>query len=133
MNRYIATAEQAKLVRGALKRAFPGVKFSVRISRYSMGSSVRVGWTDGPTSKSVNEVVNMYDGRRFDGMIDLAYSAAHYLMPDRSAVFRRTLGHDDGQNTPTPQPEGSEIVQFSGSAHATRLKRSLTRKRWRTR
>ena len=50
---YLSCAETAKLVRAALKKAFPGVKFSVKSSVYSMGASIRVGWTDGPVTKAV--------------------------------------------------------------------------------
>jgi hypothetical protein len=121
MSRYIDTAEQAVLIRQALKKNFPGTKFSVRIDRYSMGSSVYVKWTDGPTSKNVDAVIGVYDGKRFDGMTDLSYSAEHYLMPDGTAQFRRTYGHSFPQEDgPTPQPEGSEIVHFSGSVSSSR-------------
>lgn len=71
MARYISCADTAKLVRKALKKAFPGRKFSVRSKTYSGGASVTVGWTDGPTSKAVDEVVGTFSGASFDGMIDL--------------------------------------------------------------
>ena len=54
---WLSTAETAKLVRKALKKAFPGMKFSVRSSNYANGSSIDVSWTDGPTMKAVDEVV----------------------------------------------------------------------------
>jgi len=57
---YLTTAETAKLIRGQLKRRFPGVKFSVRSSSYSMGSSVAIHWTDGPTEKTVNAITSPY-------------------------------------------------------------------------
>ena len=56
MSEYVSVADTAKLVRSALKQAFPGVKFSVRSTSYSGGSSVRVGWTDGPQSAEVDKV-----------------------------------------------------------------------------
>ena len=46
-------ATRAALLRKALRLAYPGITFSVRISRYSMGSSIRVGWLDGPTVSAV--------------------------------------------------------------------------------
>ena len=40
--RYLTCAETAKLVRKALKEAFPDVKFSVRSNVYSGGASLSV-------------------------------------------------------------------------------------------
>ena len=57
MSEYVSVAETAKLVRQAVKQAFPDVKFSVRSTSYSGGSSVRVGWTDGPQTAEVDKVV----------------------------------------------------------------------------
>jgi hypothetical protein len=69
--RYIDTKDCAKLVRRALREAFPDVKFSVRSSVYANGSSVHVNWTDGPTQAQVQYVAKRYEGASFDGMIDL--------------------------------------------------------------
>lgn len=71
MARHIDTADCAKLVRKALKEAFPTIKFSVRISRYSGGSSIDIDWFDGPTEQEVNRVAGWYKGADFDGSIDL--------------------------------------------------------------
>lgn len=60
----------AKLARKTLKKAFPGQKFQVKSKRYSGGSSVRVDWVDGPTSKKVDAVVGHMHGAEFDGMTD---------------------------------------------------------------
>jgi hypothetical protein len=67
----------AKQLRAELKAAFPGVKFTVRSSTYSMGDSIRVGWTDGPTPEAVEAISGRYQEGSFDGMIDLyTYSKA---------------------------------------------------------
>ena len=92
MSEYLSCAETAKLVRVALKKAFPGVKFSVRSSVYSGGASMRVGWIDGPTEKAVKAVAGAYAGGGFDGMIDMAYSVEAWLMPDGSASFASSPG-----------------------------------------
>jgi len=68
---YVSVAETAKLVRAALKAAFPGITFSVRSKSYSMGASISVRWTDGPTEKDVERITGEYRGATFDGMIDL--------------------------------------------------------------
>ncbi|AJA41504.1 hypothetical protein AXJ14_gp185 [Geobacillus virus E3] len=56
----------AKQIRKELKEKFPFVKFSVRSSRYSGGSSVHVSWTDFPTQETVEKIVNKYKQVRYD-------------------------------------------------------------------
>lgn len=90
--RYLTAAETAKLVRAALKTAFPAVKFSVRSDTYAGGASVRVRWTDGPTSSQVDAVTGAYAGADFDGMIDLKVYAEHWMHPDGTV----TLAHREG-------------------------------------
>ncbi len=71
MTRYLSCAETAKLVRAALKAAFPAVKFSVKSHTYSMGASINVSWTDGPTDQRVRDIVRQFEGADFDGMQDM--------------------------------------------------------------
>lgn len=79
--RYLTCAETAKLLRVALRDAFPGVKFSVRSHTYSGGASIHVGWVDGPAAPTVDKVAGAFAGGRFDGMTDLAYGATHWACP----------------------------------------------------
>lgn len=72
--RYVDAAETAALVRQALKEAFPRTRFSVRSRRFAGGSSVDVAWTDGPAVAQVEAVVDRFEGRRFDGATDYAYT-----------------------------------------------------------
>lgn len=58
---YEPCKETAKRVRQALKIKFPDTKFSVRSENFSMGSAVRVRWTDGPLEKEVSEVIRIYE------------------------------------------------------------------------
>jgi hypothetical protein len=60
----------AKNIRIELANAFPRTKFSVTSKSYSMGDSVSVNWTDGPTTKKVDAIVNKYVAGSFDGMTD---------------------------------------------------------------
>ena len=71
MAKNISCADTAKLVRQALREAFPGVKFSVRSSTYSMGASMSVKWVDGPNTKQVESITDKFSGSYFDGMQDL--------------------------------------------------------------
>jgi len=47
--------------------AFPGIKFSVRFRHYD---SVTISWTDGPTSKQVEEISDKYVSKGFDSSTD---------------------------------------------------------------
>lgn len=55
-------------MRTELKRAFKGVKFSVRCSSYT---SIRVEWSDGPTEDEVEGLLSKYEEGHFDGMEDI--------------------------------------------------------------
>lgn len=79
MRKYLSCAETAKLVRQAVKEAFPGIKFSVKSKTYAGGASITVGWTDGPTGKQVDAVIEKFAGGYFDGMIDYKGSRYHKL------------------------------------------------------
>ena len=68
--RQIDVVETAKMVRTALRNAFPAVKFRVKSSRYSGGASIDVRWVDGPTEAQVRMVTALYEGSVFDGMTD---------------------------------------------------------------
>jgi hypothetical protein len=71
---YLSATDLAKHIRKALKAAFPRTKFSVRSDYYSMGSSVRIRWTDGPTTKQVDAITDRFSGISFDGSDD----STHY-------------------------------------------------------
>lgn len=90
---YLSCANTAKLIRAALKSAFPGVKFSVRSHTYSGGASINVSWTDGPTQKMVEAVAGPFAGAGFDGMTDYKYSVGAWLMPDGSVQTRAIEAH----------------------------------------
>lgn len=71
MTRYISTTDTAKMIREALVKTFPGIKFSVRSKSYSGGASVTISWIDGPTENEVDTVAEQFAGATFDPMIDL--------------------------------------------------------------
>lgn len=66
--------QTAKALREALKAAFPGVKFSVRMDRGTAYGWLSVGWTDGPTYDVVKHVASGFESSRFDGMDDAYHS-----------------------------------------------------------
>lgn len=111
---HLSCAETAKLVRKALKKAFPGQKFSVRSDSYSMGASIDVSWIDGPTQKQVDAVVGVYAGADFDGMIDLKTHNDHWLEPDGTSTIAKregTTGSFVGYIT-DPPTANSRLVSF---------------------
>lgn len=76
---YLTVAETAKLLRKALKEAFPTTKFGVRSHSYSMGASITITYTDGPAEDAVKEIARQFEGAEFDGMIDLkSYKRSQY-------------------------------------------------------
>lgn len=72
-----ASNDMANHVRAAanlrveLARAFPGISFRVRSDSYSMGNSVDVYWTDGPSAATVQAISGKYQQGSFNGMIDM--------------------------------------------------------------
>jgi hypothetical protein len=67
---YPTPTAAAKGIRVELKQAFPGIKFSVRTSYYSMGDSIHIAWDFGPKTDEVKHIVNKYQEGSFDGMTD---------------------------------------------------------------
>lgn len=114
---YLSCADTAKLVRAALKRNFPGIKFRVRSDNYSGGASIDVSWVDGPKPNKVERVAKQFAGGGFDGMIDLKYSWSSWLLPDGSAVVAKDHGTQGSggmypaEENAKPDPE-AKLVHF---------------------
>ena len=102
--RYIDVVEVARLVRRALKKDFPDVRFSVRSNRYAGGASILVTWKDGPQQSEVRAAVSQYAGSRTDG----DYSPRpvyHYLRPDGEAM----VAHNPASSAVgASEPEGED-------------------------
>lgn len=113
---YLSVTDTAKLVRKALKAAFPAVKFSVRSSSYAGGASIDVRWDNGPTCKAVDEIVKVYEGKGFDGMIDMAYSKYSFIAADGSVGFASTKGTEGSMGVVSAKanelPQGAKVVRF---------------------
>ena len=114
--KYLSCAETAKLVRTVLKKNFPGVKFSVRSSVYSLGASIDVSWVLGPTTKEVDAVAGRYESASFDGSIDMETRYDHWLLPDGSAVVKHGPGTEGSMGyipaVSNPMPAGAIPVSF---------------------
>lgn len=90
----------AKEVRKDLKQNFPTTKFSVTSSTFSMGNAVDIKWTDGPTTKQVDEVVCKYQYGHFNGMEDIyEYSNRNEDIPQAKWVMaNRKLSEETIKN-----------------------------------
>jgi hypothetical protein len=116
-----STTDTAKLIRKALKDAFPGQKFSVRSNSYAGGSSIDVRWTDGPTAARVDEVVGGYQGADFNGMIDLKEYRDSTLLVDEDGTFEEvSYGVDFVQthreySEPVEAAAKAQIVDLAGA------------------
>ena len=123
--KYLSCAETAKFVRTALKKNFPGVKFSVRSSVYSGGASIDVSWVLGPTTKEVDAVAGQYESADFDGSIDMETRYDHWLLPDGSALVKHGPGTEGSMGyipaVSNPMPAGAIPVSFG--AHYVQCQR----------
>lgn len=72
MTKYIDATATAKIIRGLLKKTFPGIKFSVRTSKSSLHSSIHIKYEDGPALETVRRLVSRFRGNDFDGMQDMS-------------------------------------------------------------
>lgn len=119
----LSCAETAKLVRKALKLAFPGQKFSVRSSNYAGGASIDVSWLDGPTTAAVRAVTQTYAGADFDGMIDLKTHRDSTLMANEDgSVELLRFGADyvldqRSYSTETVKRVQAEIERMTGEPY----------------
>lgn len=136
---YLSVADTAKLVRAALKRAFPRTKFSVRSDSYAGGASIRVSWADGPAARMVEAVTGQFAGGGFDGSIDMAYSKYHWLLADGSAVMasnpgtQGSAGSHAAERNWMPSPDaklvrfGADFVFVEREMSAALLRRAVAR------
>jgi len=100
---YASAALGAKNIRTELKRAFPGIKFTVRSRLFAGGDSIDIKWTLGPTSDEVKAIIGKYQKGSFDGMAD----SYEY---DRDNVFWRMFGGARHVDEDRQEGDGDLIV-----------------------
>jgi len=114
---WVSNQDLTYLVRQALKRNFPKVKFSVRNSHYS---SIDVRWTDGPTRSDVQRVIGCFETKSFDGMIDLAYYKGFWLYADGSSSHAVCEGTEGSRGVVSEsvgsalRPDGVLVTNVAG-------------------
>ena len=92
--KYLTCAETAKLVRMALKKHFPSVKFSVKSHVYAGGASIDVKYTDGCPVEEVEEIAKRFAGATFDGMTDCKDYHTSQIVNDRWKIEEVYCGAD---------------------------------------
>ena len=124
--KYISCAETARLIRADLKKSFPGIKFWVRSSVYSMGASIRVKWVEGPASDEVRKVADSYAGADFDGMVDLKTHRDHWMLPDGTVTLAVAQGSGASiqeQRFPKPHPDAVKVSFGADYIFCDRMKK----------
>lgn len=114
---YIGVTETAKLIRAALKKAFPGVGFSIKSNRCSMGTSITVRFSGDTSTRDVEKITDAYNRTGFDGMIDGSYARYAWLAPDGTASRAYSQGRvgNDGKAIPEfgePHAPNCRYVRF---------------------
>jgi len=84
---------RAKTIKQFLRKAYPGVKFSVKSDSFSGGQSIDVDWTDGPSVPEVQAITNQFK-------VGLGEGSHHYLFENRKwSEERRQLVEDEIRRT----------------------------------
>lgn len=108
-------------IRTELKRAFPAIKFSVKI-KHRGSSSININWTDGPTSAQVKTITGKYQEGNFNGMEDIyeynravwpeVFGGARYVFENRhtSADLILKAALDYGFNLGTGESDNYGIL-----------------------
>jgi len=90
---YKDTTESAKAVRRVLKAEYPNTKFSVRVKRFSMGSSVNIIWIDGPTETEVaDKTAHLKGGEYLNEYIGTRRTITRAVMVAAAEAFTRHYG-----------------------------------------
>lgn len=80
--------ETGQQIRKALKQAFPGTKFSLRMATGTAYGWFDLTWTDGPTPSQVDAVANAFRSSYFDGMDDSTHQISAPLVAEADGVIR---------------------------------------------
>lgn len=107
MSGYKDTTESAKDVRQVLKSEYPSVKFSVRVKRFSGGSSVDVSWTDGPTEREVaDKTAHLKGGEYLNEYIGTRRTVTYAVMAAAAEACARHYGVD------MPEVKGGDLNPY---------------------
>ncbi len=75
---FFSCAETAKLVRTALKEAFPGVRFSMHSDVRANSADISVTYLGGPSREEVENVTKLYEGAICDTDLNKSWKYATF-------------------------------------------------------
>jgi len=111
--------ETAAAIRKALRARWPGVKFSLTMSRGTGYGWMSLSWTDGPLTAEVNALTNGFRSSYFDGMDDSTHQIPATLCaaPDGSLIEHKWSCHGvNASRHYSPETEAwAETVAVRGS------------------
>lgn len=108
----LAPKATAAAIRKLLKAHFPATTFSVVTERGSLVSSVRIAWTDGPTERRVEELVEGFEAGHFDGMTDSYTYDRDAVLTIDGAVYRPGCRYVSTARTVSPALANRCIAQL---------------------
>ena len=104
------TTQSAKDIRKVLKAEYPNTKFSVRVKRFSMGSSVNIIWIDGPTEKEIaDKTAHLKGGDYLNEYIMPHRTISRAMMVAATEACARHYGVD------VPEVRGGELSPYLAS------------------
>ena len=107
---YKDTTQSAKDIRKVLKAEYPNTKFSVRVKRFSMGSSVNIIWVDGPTEKEIaDKTAHLKGGEYLNEYIMPCRTISRAVMTAAAEACARRYGVD------VPEVKGGELSPYIAS------------------
>lgn len=119
-DRFVGVKETAAALRGALRDAFPAVRFSVRMDRGSATGWLMVAWVDGPSEDAVGAVVRGFQSRTVDDQDDswrlTGVSMARRMSPQATDRIGTQVVHIHGDRWHgcarcTPGDDPNEVVR----------------------
>jgi hypothetical protein len=111
---WLDVADCAKIVRWELKNLFPDTKFSVNISRFSMGNSMEIDWFDGPTRQDVEAVVMKYKYSHIEDIVTDSFGTH----PINQHGFQRGGAKYIHCNAHLTTGEFTKVVEWVVNTHA---------------
>lgn len=95
--RGLTVKETAAAMRRELREVFPGVRFSVRMTRGTGYGWLAVTWEDGPTRSEVEAVTRAFQSLAFDGMDDAYHSTGVTRYSCTGVNHSRVMGEAGAQ------------------------------------
>lgn len=120
----LTAADSNKLLKKALRKAFPGTKFSVRMSRGTGYGNAWVRWTDGPSTEEVQKVIAPFEGQGFDGMTDSSYYKDTAIEID-GVVYRSGLRMVNVQRDVSDEAMQAKIAELEADGWTGRFESSM--------